>query len=232
MMRSRAMRGASQARRLLSPMLRSWYRLMVLGADQVPADGAVILAANHLGFLDVPVLAAACPRPVRTLAPDELFVPPLDRMSSAAGQISLRGDGADVAALRLAREVLAAGEAVAVFPEAQRGDGRVARIRHEAAYLALRSGAPVVPVALLGTRHTGMAADALPRKNARVAVVFGEPFMLQTGDDVFRRCVIASAGESMRQRLADLAQDSQELTGIRLPDDFPTLDSQPARSSR
>ncbi|MDQ1248886.1 MAG: 1-acyl-sn-glycerol-3-phosphate acyltransferase [Actinomycetota bacterium] len=212
-------------------MLRSWYRLTVLGVDNVPARGPVILAANHVGFLDVPVLAAAAPRPVRTLAPDELFVPPLDRMSAAAGQISMAHDGPQVAALRMAREVLEAGESVAIFPEAQRGDGRVARIRHEAAYLALRTGAPVVPVALLGTRRTGMAADALPKRNSRIAVVFGAPFALQTGDDVFRRCVIASAGESLRQHLADMADEAQELTGIRLPDDHPTLDPQPSRST-
>lgn len=216
-----SLRQAAQARRLLSPALRSWYRLTVLGDDNVPTSGRVILLANHLGFLDAAVLAAGSPRPVRTLAPDELFEPPLDRMAAAAGQISIRPGGPDLAALSTARSVLASDEVLAVFAEGARGDGRVAHMRHEAALLALVEQSPVVPVALLGTRRTGMAADALPKRTSRVAVVFGQPFVLRTADEVHRRSVIATAGETMRQRLADHVRAAEELVGIRLPDDVP-----------
>lgn len=216
-----SLRQAAQARRLLSPALRSWYRLTVLGDSNVPKTGRVILLANHLGFLDAAVVAASSPRPVRTLAPDELFEPPLDRMAAAAGQISIRPGGPDLEAMSISRSVLAADEVLAVFAEGARGDGRVAHMRHEAALLALIERSPVVPVALLGTRRTGMAADALPKRNSRVAVVFGQPFVLRTSDEVYRRSVIATAGETMRQRLADHVRSSEELVGIRLPDDIP-----------
>jgi 1-acyl-sn-glycerol-3-phosphate acyltransferase len=210
-------------------MFKGWYRFTVLGADQVPAEGSVVIAANHLGSLDAAALTAASPRPVRTLAPDELFEPPLDRMSNAAGHISMNPEGPDFVAMAFAAEVLREHEVVATFPEGVRGTGRVASIRHEAAYLALRAGAVVVPAAILGTRRTGMAIDALPPRNSRIAVVFGEAFRLTSQGDVYRRCVVAAAGETMRQRLADHAHRAQEITGLRLPDDSP---AGPATSGR
>lgn len=215
---SERLRGAAQARRLIAPLLRTWYRVTVFEAESVPRNGPVLLVANHIGLLDAALLATASPRPVRTLAAEDLFAPPLDRLSQAAGQIRIDPVNADAGALTSARRVLTDGEVLAVFPEGVRGDGDVRSIGHEAAYLALRSGAPVVPVALLGTRRAGMATDALPRRNTRLAAVFGTPFELHTGDDVCRRGVIASAGETLRQRLADTVAAAQTMTGLRLPD--------------
>lgn len=222
-MRSPAsLRSAAQARRILSPMFKGWYRFTVLGAEHVPPDGPVVIAANHLGFLDAAALTAATPRPVRTLASDTLFEPPLDRVSNVAGHISMNPDGPDFAAMAYAAQVLRDGQVVATFPEGLRGSGRVRSIRHEAAYLALRADAVVVPAAIVGTRRNGMAIDALPSRNSRIAVLFGEPFRLASGGDVYRRCVVSAAGETMRQRLADHADRAQEVTGLRLPDDSPT----------
>ena len=81
-------------------------------------------------------------------------------------------------------------------------------------------------MAILGTRRTGMAADALPKRRSRLAIVVGEPFRLETHDDVLRRTVIASAGEKLRQRLADHVADAAITMGIRLPEDggrIPTI---------
>ena len=172
--RQRTAAGAAQARRLIAPLLRTWYRVTVFEAESVPRNGPVLLVANHIGLLDAALLATASPRPVRTLAAEDLFAPPLDRLAGR-GQIRIDPVNADAGALTSARRVLTDGEVLAVFPEGVRGDGDVRSIGHEAAYLALRSGAPVVPVALLGTRRAGMATDALPRRNTRLAAVFGTP---------------------------------------------------------
>lgn len=221
----RGMRGAAQARRLLSPMLRTWYRPVTIGADLVPTRGPALVVANHMAFLDSPLLMGALPRPARLLARDQLFEPPLDKLMATAGQISVR-PGADVVAFDRAAEVLVAGELVAVFADDRRLDGQVTTSNHAGAYLALRTGAPIVPVAILGTRRTGMAADALPKRRSRLAIVVGEPFRLETHDDVLRRTVIASAGEKLRQRLADHVADAAITMGIRLPEDggrIPTI---------
>ncbi|MCB0916238.1 MAG: 1-acyl-sn-glycerol-3-phosphate acyltransferase [Actinobacteria bacterium] len=225
-----SLRSASQSRRLLAPLLRSWYRPTVLGVETLPRRGAVIFVANHLGFLDAALLSVASPRPLRTLAPDELFEPPLDRVAKVAGHISMDPTWPDLAAMAAATQVLRAGEALAVFPEGRRGDGRVASIRHEAAYLALTTDTPVVPTAILGTRQTGMAVDALPRRKARMAVVFDQPFTLSSHGDVYRRCVVAAAGETIRQRLADHVGRASYLTGLRLPDDRPDVPATPERT--
>ncbi len=180
-----------------------------------------MVVANHIGFLDAAVLAVASPRPLRTLAPDELFEPPLDRVATVAGHISMQPSGPDFAAIATAAQVLRSGEVLANFPEGGRGDGRVASIRQEAAYLALAADAVVLPAAILGTRSSGMAVDALPRRNARIVVAFGAPFRLASSGDVYRRCVIAAAGETMRQRLADHVAATQAATGLRLPAEQP-----------
>ena len=215
------MRGASQARMLVRPLLRSWYRLVALGADHVPAQGPVIVASNHVGILDGPLLLAATPRPVRIMAGQEAFAPPLDGIMTKAGLIGMRPGVAPYAALSQATDTLAADGGVALFPEGRRGNGRVASISHIVALLALRTGAPVVPAAIVGTRRDGMDADALPRRRSRVAVMFGEPFSVRTDSDNLRRTVITGAGEAIRQRLADVAADVELATAIRLPDHAP-----------
>ena len=215
------MRGASQARMLVRPVLRSWYRLVVLGADQVPAAGPVIVASNHVGILDGPLLLASTPRPVRIMAGQDAFAAPLDGIMAKAGLIGLRPGVAPYSAVADASATLAEDGGVALFPEGRRGTGRVLSISHVVALLALRTGATVVPAAIAGTRRDGMDADALPRRRSRVAVMFGAPFTVTSDRDHSSRTVIAGAGEAIRQRMADLAAEVELATAIRLPDQVP-----------
>lgn len=217
-------RGAAQARRLGMSLFRRWYRLGVLGARNVPADGPVIIAANHLGFLDGPVMVVAAPRPVHALAKSELFAPPLNRIMSMAGQIPIRYEAPDRKAVAAALGVLRDGRALGIFPEAHRGTGEVTTIRHGVGYLALLTGAPIVPMAILGTRTPGMTKDGVPPRGSRIEVVYGEPFAVSTEGDCARRSVIAAAGESIRQRLHDHVAEACILTGQTLPGHLPTTE--------
>jgi len=208
---SRGTRAAAQSRRFMGPILRTWYDVTVAGAERFPGQGPVIVVANHPGALDAGLMLSACPRPVRILDADDVFVPALDRVFDLTGRIKVNLPGPDLSAIAQAKQVLSAGEALVVFPEPVRGDGRVVRIRHEAAYLALHSDAVLMPAAVLGTLAPGMASDALPKRGTALTVVFGMPHRVATVADPCNRRAIAVTAEGIRQRLADhVAQASAD----------------------
>ncbi|MFC6238582.1 lysophospholipid acyltransferase family protein [Longivirga aurantiaca] len=212
--------GAATGRNLAALVTRMW-KLRVAGAHHVPVDGPVILAANHTAFLDGLLLAAASPRPVHVLVKSEIFVPPIDRLMRATSQIRIEYDGPDRSALLEAVAVLADAGVVGVFPEVHRGAGDARHLKHGAAYLAARTGALVVPVAILGARPAGTGKDALPRLRSPLDVVFGEPVDIRVEGDARRRAVLARSGERLRQTLSDHVQNAVRRTGQDLPGPLP-----------
>lgn len=208
--------GAATARNVAALVGRLW-RLGVSGAHHVPAHGPVLLAANHTALADGPVLVATSPRPVHLLAKSALFVGPWARLLRAAGQVEIAYDRPARSALLECVGLLQEGRVVGVFPEAHRGRGDVATIHHGVAYLAVRTGAPVVPVAILGSRGSGRPLDSLPRARAGIDVVFGAPVMVD-GRDVHRRAALAGVGERIRQALADHVATACRRTGRQLPE--------------
>ncbi|BCJ48935.1 1-acyl-sn-glycerol-3-phosphate acyltransferase [Actinoplanes sp. NBRC 14428] len=171
------------ARAGLVPLSRVMFRPVVEGRHHVPLDGPVIIAANHLSFLDSFIIPLLTPRPVAFLAKDEYFTRPglrghLSRTTlTAVGAVPVpRGaHRAARASLETALAVLKDGRAFGIHPEGSRSrDGRLYRGRTGVAWLALASGAPVVPVAVLGTDRVQPVGARLPRPG-RVTVRFGEP---------------------------------------------------------
>lgn len=156
-------------------VLHAWYDLRVHGAEHVPASGPLVLAANHVGWLDGPLLAIVTPRPVHAWTKLEMFHGPLGLLLSGAGQIPLDRFHADPGAVRSALRVLADGGAVGVFPEGERGDGELHRFHGGASYLAMARGAAVVPVTMVGTRDPGAGASSVPPRGSRIDVAFGAP---------------------------------------------------------
>lgn len=218
---SRPLSAPATARNLARLLARAW-RVRVSSAHLVPTDGPVILAANHTAFLDVLVLSGHAPRPVHVLVDAADLQPPFGAAVLAAGHLPV-GDGPDRSALRRAVAELEAGGVVGVFPEGPRGDGAVRHVHHDIAYLASVTGAPVVPVALLGTRPPGGGQDSLPRLRARIDVVFGEPLDVRVVGDQHRRAVLARSGERVRQVLADHVLTACRRTGQNLPGPIPDL---------
>lgn len=214
-------KGAANGRNIGRLIFRGLYRFQVHGAEFVPHRGRLIFAANHLGFLDGPFLFSAAPRPMHLVAKSELFEPPLDKILRGAGQIELDYESADRDAVQRALGVLEAGRAIGIFPEAHRGRGDFARIRHGIAYLHSRTNAQIVPSAIFGTRLTGMGKNQLPKARSDLAVVFGEPFRVPALGDIDSRATLAAMGESIRQRLADHVRESTARHGYELPDDVP-----------
>ena len=207
--------------RLIRPLVRlglqlSW-RVEVHGAQYVPSSGGVILAANHIGVLDGPALVAMTRRPTFALVKREAFTGAVGRFLAHVGQISLNRREIDPQAMRRAVHLLRTGKVLAVFPEGVRAGGEVAWARRGTAYLAMVSGAPVVPVAILGTREPGQSKSQVPHLRRSIHLVYGEPFTVPQTHWPRRKSAVAEWTAFVRERLADHVVAAQALTGLPLP---------------
>ncbi|MCW2786197.1 MAG: glycerol acyltransferase [Marmoricola sp.] len=190
------------------------------GADKVPVDGPVVLAGNHIGFVDGPLMAIVGPRPVHALTKGELFSGPLGAFLAASGQIPVDRDEADPRALKTALRVLRDGGAIGMFPESTRGDGTVSTAAGGAAYLALAAGAPLVPVAFLGTRLPG-SASTFPPAGVRIVISYGDPIWVAQQDWPRRRAEVQDLTETLRQAMISTVRDAEQATGMTLPGPLP-----------
>lgn len=203
-------------RPLAQAVLRRRYELELHGAERVPAAGGVVLAANHVGWLDGPLLAICSPRPVHALTKREMFRRGLGGVLTAVGQIPLDRFHVDVSAIRVAVKALQEGLAVGVFPEGTRGAGDMVATRAGAAYLALVTGAPVVPVSFLGTRLPG-SDELLPARGSRIAMTFGHPVQLQRQPWPRAQHEVAEAGLVVTKAILATIGEAQLTTGMTLP---------------
>jgi len=168
---------------LLSPVFFVVWRIRVEGREHVPTRGPVILAPNHVAFLDSMFLPLVLFRRVTFVAKAEYF----DSWKTAwffraAGQIPMRRDGGSASerALAAARDVLGAGKVLGIYPEGTRSpDGRLYRGHTGVARLAVSCGAPVIPVGLVGTSDVQRPGSNRPRPWKRVTVRFGPPLDMQ-----------------------------------------------------
>ncbi|MPM20786.1 Bifunctional protein Aas [bioreactor metagenome] len=195
------------------------WDVRVHGAEQVPAEGPVILAANHIATLDGPLAVLMSPRrPTYALAKQELFRGMMGGALSRSGQIPIDRDVVvDRTAVDRCIRVLRDGSALVVFPEGMRDTGDFAWIRSGASYLAMVTGAPIVPVAMLGTRAAGDSPHSTPRLRSRMHVVFGAPLAVRQVPWPRRQAVVRSAAEELRVQLAAHVRQATELTGTPLP---------------
>jgi 1-acyl-sn-glycerol-3-phosphate acyltransferase len=173
----------------------------------------VLLAGNHRGLLDGPLVAMFVPRQASFLAKSELFTKRTARPLGWLGQIPIDRGRADREALRRATTVLAHGGVLGMFPEGTRGAGELESVQHGIAYVALRTpGVPIVPVACLGTERAMPKGAKLPRWRTRVDVVFGEPFTVSVPANSRARSALAAAAEEIRVALkAHIAESEAEV---------------------
>lgn len=190
--------------RLLGRALaRTLLRLRVEGTGHVPASGPVLLAGNHAGILDGPLVFFLAPRPATLLTKSEVFVGVWARACGWLGLIPVHRGAADRAALKAGLAHLERGGLLGVFPEGTRGSGSFDAVTDGLAYLALRSGAPVVPIAVHGSAAALPRGRVLPRLRAPVTVAFGVPVPLQVSGDPRARSTVHAAAEQLRHGLLD-----------------------------
>jgi 1-acyl-sn-glycerol-3-phosphate acyltransferase len=211
-------------RQVIAPLARLIYRPVVEGSHNVPRYGPVILAANHLSFIDSMVIPLVAPRPVAFLAKAEYFQQPglkgwLTRTClTGIDAIPVRRGThrAAQASLDVALDVLASGRAFGIHPEGSRSrDGRLYRGRTGVAWLALASGAPVIPVAILGTDRIQPVGARLPRLG-RITVHFGEPML-------FKQLAISNGNQIRRAVTDEIMAAIRDLSGQEPANDFNEL---------
>ncbi|MFJ3392855.1 lysophospholipid acyltransferase family protein [Leifsonia aquatica] len=168
---------------VVGPVLRGIFRPWVVGVENVPAEGAVILASNHLSFIDSIFLPLIVDRHVSFLAKSDYFTRKglkgwaTKTFMKATGQLPIDRSGgkASEASLNTGLRVLARGEILGIYPEGTRSpDGKLYRGRTGVARMILEAGVPVVPVAMVDTAEIMPIGKRLP-KIGRIGIVIGEP---------------------------------------------------------
>jgi 1-acyl-sn-glycerol-3-phosphate acyltransferase len=170
------------SRVVIGPALHVMGRPKIVGLENIPPEGPAILASNHLSVIDSMYLPLMIGRPVVFPAKAEYFAArgPLGRLWAAylrsTNQLQMDREGARAAqaTLEAALDLLRAGELFGFYPEGTRSpDGRLYRGRSGIGYLALNSGAPVIPVAMMGTRKMLPPGAPLPRPT-RIEIRIGK----------------------------------------------------------
>ncbi|MFB7032177.1 MULTISPECIES: lysophospholipid acyltransferase family protein [unclassified Streptomyces] len=207
-------KGAAVGRGIGIGLMYGLWKPRVLGAWRVPASGPVVLAVNHAHNIDGPMLMGTAPRPVHFLIKKEAFVGPLGGFLEGIGQVKVDRDGTDRTAISHALGVLERGGVLGIFPEGTRGEGDFASLRAGLAYFAVRSGAPIVPVAVLGsTDRRGRLVKALPPLRGRVDVVFGDAFEAGDGSGRRTRKALDEATVRIQGKLTAHLENARRLTG-------------------
>jgi 1-acyl-sn-glycerol-3-phosphate acyltransferase len=207
-------------RAVLAPIARTIYRPRIEGRENIPKHGPLILASNHLSLIDTLAIPIAAPRPVHFLAKASL----VERKGvtgaihraffRAIGAVPVQRSGGQAAlnALDQQRMLLQQGLAVALFPEGSRStDGRLYKGRTGVAFLALETGAPVVPVGLIGTDKMMPVGSRVPAFRPRITVRFGTPIDLAGHGP-------ASSGKARRTATDAIMAAIHELTEQELAD--------------
>ncbi|MBV8197738.1 MAG: 1-acyl-sn-glycerol-3-phosphate acyltransferase [Candidatus Eremiobacteraeota bacterium] len=153
---------------------RMLWRATATGTEHVPSTGPLIVACNHVSYLDPPVMGSFCPRRISYMAKRELFVIPiLGPTIAALGAYAVDRHGSATAAIKQSLRVLQAGGAVGIFPEGTRNRTGAVTPQTGVALLASLADAPVVPVAICGSDRAWHFS--------RIRVAFGRPLALPAG---------------------------------------------------
>lgn len=216
---------------LLGPLLRMVFRPRIEGLDHVPATGAAIIAGNHLSFSDHFLMPAVLKRRITFLAKKEYFTGPgvKGRLTAAffrsAGQIPVdrTGKEAGQAAIREGLGVLSRDELLGVYPEGTRShDGRLYKGKVGVAVMALKSGVPVIPCAMIGTFEAQPPGKVVPNLHP-VVIRFGEPLefsryegmedekaILRAVTDEIMYAILSLSGQEYVDEYAAVAKKAQQ----------------------
>ena len=191
-------------RGLLNVIWRLMFRPTIVGAENIPATGPVLIAPIHRSNIDFAFIIFVTKRKTFFMAKDSLWkVPVLRSLISTMGAFPVKRGTADRESLNRSLEVLQAGQALVLFPEGTRQEGDdVQTLMDGAMFIAARAGAKVVPVGIGHTERAMPRGAKFPR-TVRVTLVVGEPIEPPSGDARPSRSAITASTEELRRSLQD-----------------------------
>ncbi len=182
----------------------TWLALRIVtsrdiqGVENIPRSGPLIVTSNHFSVGDPPILTGVFPRRIVWMAKQELFdIPIFGLLYYMAGFIPVRRFEGDLRALRRSQDVLRRSMVLGMFPEGTRSGGRLGAGEPGSALVAMRTGSPILPVAIWGTEHARLPRDLFRR--TRVSIRYGKPFKLPQGRKVTKAEVASGTAEIMRR---------------------------------
>jgi len=205
-------------RTLLRLAARLYFRLEVVGRENLPPVGGFILApGGHRSILDTPMVSLAGPRVLRYMGAETYFnIPGFGWFLRAMGGFPVERSATDRTALRLAEWVLDNGEPLAVFPEGTRQEGPLIQpLKEGAAFMACRTGVPIVPVGVGGSQRALPKGRYLP-KPRKVTMVIGRPIYPSSRPEGARvkRSEIRAVSDSLAEQLQELFDEAQIRAGV------------------
>lgn len=190
--------------------LPTFGSMEVEGRENVPAGGHLLIACNHQSDADPAVLVYAIDRPIWFMAKRTLFKGPLLRFFFKNVHVfPVDRDGRDFEALHWAQETVDNGRALVLFPEGTRSPGALRRGQDGLAYIALRTGAPILPVAITGTEGIKHMLR-MPFHFQKLKVVIGEPYVLPPVQQRIDRALLQSVTNRIMRSIADLLPPSYQ----------------------
>jgi len=194
--------------RLLVNVLTQWE---VSGAENVPLEGPLIVVANHISFLDGVYLAMVIPRHLHFFMKVKggLDLPVIGGFIGLWGAFPVRRGVVDRKALGRSLDLLKQDEVLGIFPEGTRGRGadthKLKRAKAGVTVIAIRSGAPILPVGITGTEHPlSRRSGWFGLRRPKVRINIGEPFTLPDYEGQFNRQTLFTATSDVMYRIADL----------------------------
>ena len=202
---------------LLIALNKAYWRLTLVGSDNVPTTGPFVLAPVHRSFIDFSLTSSITRRRMRYMGKDSLWkVSLLGKLITALGAYPVHRGGADREALKRTIEVLEGGEPVVIFPEGTRQFGpKVQDLFEGAAYVATKVGVPIVPVGIGGSERALRKGQKVPRP-VKVTVVVGDPIWPAARSESGRtsRRAVHELTLQLRDEIQRLFDEAQELAGV------------------
>jgi 1-acyl-sn-glycerol-3-phosphate acyltransferase len=175
------------AKSALAGLFGWWFDVSVSGADHMPATGPVVLCMNHESMLDVPAATVASPRPITFMAKRELFrVRAVGWGFQRMGAFSVDRELFDLRAVRIGLDVVRRGRVLGMFPEGTRMPGQLLAFLPGAPWIALSTGASLLPCAVAGTERALPRGSRMPRR-VPITVTFLPPIEVEPVDEPVKR---------------------------------------------
>jgi len=190
----------SIVRGLVVGICRSYLRLRVVGSENVPREGSFVFAPTHRSTIDIPVASAATRRRMRFMGKDSIWkYKPIGKIMTGLGAFPVTRGSADLEALKRCIAIVQSGEPLVMFPEGTRHYGpEVQPLFDGAAYIALKTGVPIVPAAIAGTEDV-MRSGSKAIRFKKCRMVIGKPIAAD----------VPGGGRASREQIGDLTVQLQ-----------------------